>query len=59
MHGTLSQPDSSKPVPASRLPLTLRLALRELLCGRVGFFYRARRFAREPLASGVEPQKLL
>ena len=37
MHGTLSQPDSSKPVPTSRLPLTLRLALRELRGGLSGF----------------------
>ena len=37
MHGTLSQPDRPKPAPPSRLPLTLRLALRELRGGLAGF----------------------
>ncbi|SFK46206.1 ABC transporter permease [Methylorubrum salsuginis] len=38
MHGTLSRPDSPSPRPAaSRLPLTLRLALRELRGGLSGF----------------------
>ncbi|MFY9289169.1 MAG: FtsX-like permease family protein [Methylorubrum rhodinum] len=38
MHGTLSRPDSPQSRPAaSRLPLTLRLALRELRGGLSGF----------------------
>ncbi|KQT46802.1 glycosyl transferase family 1 [Methylobacterium sp. Leaf456] len=38
MHGTLSRPDSPKSRPAaSRLPLTLRLALSELRGGLLGF----------------------
>ena len=38
MHGTLSRPDSPSPRPAaSRLPLTLRLAFRELRGGLSGF----------------------
>lgn len=38
MHGTLSRPDTPRPRPvASRLPLTLRLALRELRGGLSGF----------------------
>ncbi|MBD8908560.1 hypothetical protein MZTS_17980, partial [Methylorubrum zatmanii] len=43
MHGTLSRPEPSKPAPASRLPLSLRLpltwrlALRELRGGLSGF----------------------
>jgi putative ABC transport system permease protein len=38
MHGTLSRPDSPSPRPAAaRLPLTLRLALRELRGGLSGF----------------------
>ena len=38
MHGTLSRPEPARPRPAaSRLPLTLRLALRELRGGLSGF----------------------